>query len=230
MEIVRLIDIQEGDFDLPELYRDSLTKELRKSLEIEFLIDNGNIHIPEKYLVRKKIDENELDFLKKITKYILSLVYAYRGIQFGNNIWERKEGFKTRLFSMDNKYYRNKAIIGSINFLKLESQKPQKGYLSTWIQDLNSQLDSPLKAEEEILKGVNWLGTQTELMELIKGLILSGKVKGTQREIIQQISLFFQKEINNPDKLLQDIKNRNNGSETLFLDHLKGSLLDFIKK
>ncbi len=77
---------------------------------------------------------------------------------------------------------------------------------------------------------LQWQGTQTELIELVKALIQAGKVKGTQTEIITTFSKFFQKEINNPDKILQDIKKRNNGSETLLLDNLKKSLLDYFQK
>lgn len=79
-------------------------------------------------------------------------------------------------------------------------------------------------------QAVNWKGTQTDLIELIKALIENGTVKGKQKDIINSISTFFGIEINHPDKLINDIKNRNNGSETLFLDSLKMSLFDYLKK
>src|SRR5690606_20772334 len=120
MEKVRLINIQGENDDLHQIYRDALTKDLATSLKIEFLLDIGNIQVPEKYLIWKEVDEKEVEFLKNTTTYILSLVYAYRGFYFGNNLWERKDGFITKLFSMENKFYRDKAIIGSINFLKKE--------------------------------------------------------------------------------------------------------------
>lgn len=72
--------------------------------------------------------------------------------------------------------------------------------------------------------------SQTELMELIKALIENGNVIGLQKNIVIEFSKFFNLEIKNPDKIIQDIKNRNNNSETLFLDKLKTSFLNFIQK
>jgi len=77
---------------------------------------------------------------------------------------------------------------------------------------------------------VQWYGTQTELIELIKSLIENNNFRGTQKQIIKKISVLFGLNINNPDKLIQDIKKRNVGSEALFLDRLKSSLHDFINK
>ncbi|MBS9767069.1 MAG: RteC domain-containing protein [Flavobacteriaceae bacterium] len=72
--------------------------------------------------------------------------------------------------------------------------------------------------------------TQTELVELVKALKESNVIDGTQKDLINTFAVFFGVTINNPNKLLQDIKKRNNGSETLFLDKLKEGLLDFINK
>lgn len=75
---------------------------------------------------------------------------------------------------------------------------------------------------------LNWQGTQTEFIELIKALIQNENIKGTQTEIIKTLSGVFNIEIKNPNKIITDIKNRNNGSETLFLDKLKKALFDYI--
>lgn len=80
------------------------------------------------------------------------------------------------------------------------------------------------------IESLQWQGGQTELMELAKALIQAGKIKGTQKEVVQSFSEFFQKEIKHPDKLLQDIKNRSNGSETLLLDNLKKNLLEYLQQ
>lgn len=77
---------------------------------------------------------------------------------------------------------------------------------------------------------IQWHGSQTELIELIKSLIENNTLRGKQKEIISRVSKIFGVKINNPDKLIQDIKKRNIGSETLFLDKLKSSLYDFINK
>ncbi|HUH26867.1 RteC domain-containing protein [Gelidibacter sp.] len=70
----------------------------------------------------------------------------------------------------------------------------------------------------------------TELIELTKSLIENGNVKGKQKDIINSFARFFNIEVNNPDKLITDIKKRNTGSETLFIDKLKSSLYDYMTK
>lgn len=84
----------------------------------------------------------------------------------------------------------------------------------------------PLKPSLE--NTLKWNGTQTEFIELVKALIENGNVKGTQTEIISKLSNVFNIKINNENKLINDIKTRNNGSETLFLDRLQKSLFDYI--
>lgn len=84
---------------------------------------------------------------------------------------------------------------------------------------------STAAALENMLK---WNGTQTEFIELVKSLIENGNIKGTQTEIITKLSNVFNIEIKHPSKLITDIKTRNNGSETLFLDKLQKSLFDYI--
>lgn len=99
--------------------------------------------------------------------------------------------------------------------------------------EYNDLLDFQLKKKKTPIKtssDLNWVGGQTELIELIKSLIENGSIKGVQKEIIRSFGNFLNIKINNPDKLIQDIKTRNNGSETLFIDKLKSSLLGFIKK
>jgi RteC protein len=75
---------------------------------------------------------------------------------------------------------------------------------------------------------LNWNGTQTDFIELVKALIQKGNIKGTQTEIINQLSAVFNFEIKNPNQTLTKLKTRNNGSETLFIDKLKKSLFDYI--
>lgn len=78
------------------------------------------------------------------------------------------------------------------------------------------------------LNTLNWNGTQTEFIELVKALIENGNIKGTQTEIIKSLSNVFNIKINNENKLINDVKTRNNGSETLFIDKLKRALFDYI--
>lgn len=117
----------------------------------------------------------------------------------------------------------------------LESEANDLGYTLEYIESdpMNSEsfkLKSFNKSSTPNISTLKWNGSQTELIELIKALILSEKIQGTQKGIINSFSTLFEIEIKNPDKIIQDIKNRNNGSETLFLDHLKKLLLDYIKR
>ena len=93
------------------------------------------------------------------------------------------------------------------------------------INDIETQQPKP---DPEPKNTLNWNGTQTEFIELIKALIENGNIKGTQTEIISNLSNVFNIEIKHPNKLITDIKKRNNGSETLFLDRLQKTLFDYI--
>ena len=79
-------------------------------------------------------------------------------------------------------------------------------------------------------KKLNWKGSITDIVELSKSMFESGKIKNTQKEITESFSLLFQTEIKYPHKLLQDIKERSNGNETILLDKLKSSLNEYLQK
>ncbi|MBC8767175.1 RteC domain-containing protein [Arenibacter sp. BSSL-BM3] len=79
-------------------------------------------------------------------------------------------------------------------------------------------------------KNIKWHISQTELIELAKALIENGNVVGVQQEIIEYFSSVFDIEIAYPNKLITDIKNRNSGSETLFIDKLRTSLFNYLTK
>lgn len=73
--------------------------------------------------------------------------------------------------------------------------------------------------------------SQTQFMELFKSLYDLGAFPSiNQKDALIHFCKLFNKKIYNPDKLLQDIKNRNIGSESLYIDKLKASLLEFINK
>jgi len=72
--------------------------------------------------------------------------------------------------------------------------------------------------------------TPTELTELVKALIENGNIRGVQKEILNDFSNFFDTEIKSPNNRIQSIKNREAGNESIFLDNLKASLLEFTQK
>lgn len=91
-------------------------------------------------------------------------------------------------------------------------------------------IDNKLQNTGFAKSNIEWKGTQTELTELIKALIENGSLKGTQKDIFKSFCEFLNFEINNHDKLIQDIRKRNNDNETIFLNKLKSSLLNFINQ
>ena len=109
------------------------------------------------------------------------------------------------------------------SFLKIKS------FLKSKLLELESNEGKEIQKD----KTLNWIGTQTELIELTKALIENGNIKvknGEQGKTIEAISNFFNFPINNPNKLIADLKIRSNQSETLFLDKLKKTLLDYITR
>lgn len=87
--------------------------------------------------------------------------------------------------------------------------------------------DSPTIKKIDTLK---WKGTKADFVELSKALILSDMFNGTQKEIVDKLSTFLDIDIKNYDQKLIQIKGRNNGSETLFLNKLKQNLDNYFKK
>ena len=85
--------------------------------------------------------------------------------------------------------------------------------------------DSPTIKKIETLK---WKGTKADFVELSKALILSDMFNGTQKEIVEKLSAFLEIDIKNYDQKLIQIKGRNNGSETLFLNKLKQNLYNYL--
>jgi hypothetical protein len=86
------------------------------------------------------------------------------------------------------------------------------------------------KKEKNDSNSIEWKGSQTEFVELIKSLVEAKSISGTQTNIIKVLSEVLNFNIKSPDKKIQDIKNRKNGGETLFLDKLKSALFQYIAK
>lgn len=147
----------------------------------------------------------EVELLDKHSKF------NYNFIKKSSNASDNKIALK----------YHQVLIIHCRSFLKF--------IYKTIVKNNFSEIIKP-ESKELILPIVQWESNQTELMELVKSLIEHGSVKGKQKDIITSFSQFFNINVNNPDKLLTDIKKRNNGSETLFLDKLKSSFLGYINQ
>jgi hypothetical protein len=79
-------------------------------------------------------------------------------------------------------------------------------------------------------KSFTWNAGQIETLELLKSVIESGSLSlnGSQNNVFREFADFLGITLNNPDQTLSNIKKRNNGNETLFLDTLKNSLLSWV--
>lgn len=83
-----------------------------------------------------------------------------------------------------------------------------KTFLEQRKQELARELNTTLGRVPATENLLNWKGSQTEFIELIKALIENGNIKGTQTEIISKISKVFNIDIKHPNKLITDIKTK----------------------
>ncbi|MEJ6735104.1 MAG: RteC domain-containing protein [Flavobacteriales bacterium] len=80
------------------------------------------------------------------------------------------------------------------------------------------------------IETLKWKGTKADFVELSKALILNDMFNGTQKEIVAKLSAFFEIDVKTYDQILNQIKGRNNGNETKFLDKIKKNLNNYFEK
>lgn len=218
-----LIDIKEKPKYIPKLDSFSITD--------SFLIDSLNLLINETYPINSR---NEI--ISKSCEHLNIL----------NEFFNSKNNHKV---SFDNVLEKIYDIDFNENDIIKELQEYRIDYLQNpdmYFEEVNDvTFDKKCELEIERIKinqthilpkaqvenTLQWIGEQTEFIELSKALILNGSItgKGNQEDKINQLANLLNFKINNPYKLLNDIKTtRNNGSETLFLDKLKKTFFDYI--
>ncbi len=195
--------------------------ELNKRLEInsQQKIDFDEIeYIKQGYLFENKIYRAENYHVQKNEYYFLSTLNSENYSLFRSIMRKRIEYLEKFLYTKGIEVITHRPYPNDerINF-------EFKKHINIMVQNDNLK---PIKPTYE--NNLKWNGTQTEFIELVKALIENGNVKGTQTEIISKLSNVFNIKINNENKLINDIKTRNNGSETLFIDRLQKSLFDYI--
>jgi hypothetical protein len=191
---------------------------------IERYIAFCKVHIPDiiyqySFDMQKELfyGKNDLEKRMQIIKNHLSMIYfnekydkVSNGCVFGGNDF----GIIYAINQNDTKKFFESEI------LKEEYQK---------LKDTSS--DKKEYFIDTSIDPIVWNGTPTELIELIKALIENRSIKGdSQKKIISSFTKFLNIDIKHPDKLIQDIRKRNNKSETLFLDKLQTTLYDYISK
>jgi hypothetical protein len=200
-------------------------------------INNGFEKLEDQNLTYYRIkNKDSFDWIKSIY-YSKPFIFGYNynfdsDYEIFSAVCKKYNG---SLSDTDNLFSENyKASTIDSNYL-IHFAEEEGRFIKAWKEILKRPIDFELLFSQAEISHVNssleWNGTPTELMELIKSLIENRSIKGgTQKEMISIFSDFFGIEIKNPDKLIQDIKKRNNGSETLFLEKLKTSLFDYIQK
>lgn len=201
-------------------------------LELFIIEFTENLELFEK----EEIDFDEKEYIKKIYLYQCDILSSHRHTNretiynyiaylndenyklFRSIIRKRTEYLEKLLFKKGIEVVTTKPY-GDLNRVNREFKK----HINIMVENDNLK---PIKPTTE--NTLKWNGTQTEFIELVKALIENGNVKGTQTEIINKLSNVFNIKINNENKLINDIKTRNNGSETLFIDRLQKSLFDYI--
>lgn len=196
------------------------------------------------YLEYKEVEE--IDFINnEIKNYSICLQIVNLPIDQAFDRWFRIEtGTDLKTFSISEKTFNiifedeNKKHYHKIyNDFRESSdgmeKKVKQSRLSfakiiSFLETKKSEIVTNSQIIMEAENTLNWNGNQTEFIELIKALIENGNIKGTQTEIISKLSTVFNIDIKNQNKLINDLKLRSNGSETLFLDKLKKSLYNYI--
>jgi hypothetical protein len=190
-------------------------------------------------LEKEEIDFDENEYIKRI--------YLYQCEIFSSNRHKNRETIYNYIAYLNDENYKLFSSIIRKRIEYLEKLLFKKGIevITTKPYGDSTRVNREFKKhinimiENDSLKPIKptnkntlkWTGEQTEFIELFKALILNGSITGTGNQLdkINQLASLLNFEINNPYKLLNDIKTtRNNGSETLFLDKLKKTFYDYI--
>lgn len=105
------------------------------------------------------------------------------------------------------------------------------GLLNDYISDRINELEQEARVNEPKQSLVTWSGSKISLVELGYAIFAAGVVNGgsaTIKEIIDTLSIAFNKDLGNFYRTFTDIKNRGGGS-AIFLEELKSRLLEKIE-
>jgi hypothetical protein len=196
------------------------------------------------------IDYEEIDFIKNEILYFdnclkNSNVTYQEKIRYTGNDYDSEMYFEYDIVDFENSNinFEVQAIIRPLwlDFDNSGTYNSTNGFdlllcerltlsFSKIIKFLNDKENKTLNPTTQPIENkVKFHGNPIEFLELIKSLVENGNLKGTQKDIIENCSNFFDIKINNADTTIQKIKGRINDSETLFLNKLQKTLFDYIK-
>ncbi|TLP80930.1 RteC domain-containing protein [Maribacter sp. ACAM166] len=102
--------------------------------------------------------------------------------------------------------------------------------LSSLVKKRKELQNPSLRDNSQQIKTTNydlqWYGSQTDLIELTKALIVNGNLKGNQEVIFNTVQKTFNKQLNNIDQAIT--KFNSNSGESKFLKELANSLSEYI--
>jgi hypothetical protein len=186
---------------------------IRKSLKESPYKNRTAIDTYRKYIIKEPRDE---DLRKKsMYEFIYTLI-----------VTPGDKESKTNFFNSSN-YKKQKKLDIVKSIVQRATLLEYNSFLTDEINKIKQEESKQLESDSIKLK---WHGNPTELTELIRALFLSKSIIGKIGELTNKITGFFDIEIKKPSKLYEHIKERNHGSETLFLDKLKSNLYDEIMK
>lgn len=200
------------------MYEDLVPETITRQLS---LLVNNNIPIP----FIKSNSKEAGSYQIKINDYVQNNVEELKSF---NGYRLEREGIKSQLYKILSDLLMSEIDIKEVFDLEKLIYVYEFANHRKFIELIDQKLiEAPSVKKAETLK---WKGTKIEFVELSKALIESNLFDGTQKEIVAKLSAFFEIDIKTYDQKLTQIKGRNNGSETLFLDQLKQNLDKYTKK
>tara|TARA_R110001592_G_scaffold178777_3_gene420006 strand:+ start:75 stop:851 length:777 start_codon:yes stop_codon:yes gene_type:complete len=230
-----LLKVYSDNFNIELL--EVLKKEMLHHLEFEkYFYDGGDPKMILKYLSIKVSNNLSIPFIKNNSKEVSSCQFIINDY-IQNNVEEIKsyngskletDAIKSPLYKILSDLLTSEIDIKEVFDLdELIYKYEFKNWLK-FVELIDEKLNNdPSKKKIETLK---WKGSKIEFVELSKALIESDIFNETQKEIVEKLSIFFNIDIKTYDQKLTQIKGRNNGSETLFLNKLKQNLDKYLKK
>jgi len=201
--------------------------------------DGIQIHSKKK---QKKIIQNEIERLNSMLEDHFESFRAYYFNDYTFNEEEFFESSKGGFYECDENILFDE-LIETKTFENLRYEYVRCRYFQIAINKkiefengelnlikIDNKEELPKESQIKTFKTLKWHGTKIDLIELSKALVENGTLKGTQKDIIDSLGAFFDIDTTNQDKTINDMKKRNNGSETKFLTSLKLSLYKFITK
>ena len=247
-KLFRKIKDTVSDYDLHtqlKVYSENFNIELLEVLKKEMLYhlefekhfnDGGDPKMILKYLSRKVSNNLSIPFKKNNSKEVSSCQFIINDY-IQNNVEEIKsyngskletDAIKSPLYKILSDLLTSEIDIKEVFDLdELIFKYEFKNWLK-FVELIDEKLNNaPSKKKIETLK---WKGTKADFVELSKALILNDMFNGTQKEIVAKLSAFFEIDVKTYDQILNQIKGRNNGYETKFLDKIKKNLNNYFEK